>query len=123
MACFIPPFIIAVITTAIWRTSKKIAEKLKLGILNSLLWGGVILLAIEHVWHGEVVPWPPFLTAMTSPSQIPVMLNEMIFTGGLMSIAVFTTWGLVITVPKILTRIHKQEEVELSKPFTVIEKA
>lgn len=121
MACFITPFIIALITIVIWRTSKKMAEKLKLGILNSLLWGGVMLLTIEHVWHGEVVPWPPFLTSMISPSQIPVMLNEMIFTGGLMSLAIFTTWGLILTIPKILTRIYKQE-VESSKPFTIIEK-
>ena len=33
----------------------------KLGWLMNMLWGGVILLAIEHMWHGEVVPFPPFL--------------------------------------------------------------
>ena len=50
----------------IQKTARSLAEKLKLWILNALLWGGVILLVLEHVWHHEVVPWPPFLTAMAT---------------------------------------------------------
>ncbi|MEM0217058.1 MAG: hypothetical protein QW612_05920, partial [Candidatus Bathyarchaeia archaeon] len=63
MACFLVPMALAIITSIIQKTARSLAEKLKLWILNALLWGGVILLALEHVWHAEVVPWPPFLTA------------------------------------------------------------
>jgi len=64
MACFIVPMVLAIATTGIQLSARNLAQKLKLSLLNALLWGGVILLAVEHVWHGEVTPWPPYLTAM-----------------------------------------------------------
>jgi len=94
--------IIAVITTLIQKTFSRKIEKLKLSILNTLLWGGVALLAVEHVWHGEVVPLPPFLTAMSNPMDIPVMLHEITMVGGLMTATVFTVWGLILTIPRII---------------------
>lgn len=42
---------------------RKVPLSRKLRWLSHLLWGGSALLAFEHVWHGEVVPWFPFLTA------------------------------------------------------------
>ncbi len=105
MACFITPMIVAIITTIIQKTFSKKIERLKLSILNMLLWGGVVLLAVEHVWHGEVVPWPPFLTAMANPSEIQIMLHEMMLTGGLMTTTVFAVWGLILTIPRLITRI------------------
>jgi len=60
MACFIVPMVLAIVTTGIQISARSLAQKLKLSILNALLWGGVILLAVEHVWHGEVTPWLPF---------------------------------------------------------------
>jgi len=119
VACFITPMIIAVITTLIQKTFSKKIEKLKLSILNMLLWGGVALLAVEHVWHGEVVPWPPFLTAMANPADIPVMLHEMSLVGGLMTVTVFTVWGLILTIPRILTRFTILE-VDKGKPDKAI---
>jgi len=103
MACFITPMIIAIMTTMIQKKLGKKAEKIKLSILNALLWGGVALLAVEHVWHGELVPWPPFLTAMTNPADIPIMLHEMMFTGGLMTTSVFAAWSLILAIPRLLT--------------------
>jgi hypothetical protein len=111
--------IIAVITTLIQKTFSKKIEKLKLSILNMLLWGGVALLAVEHVWHGEVVPWPPFLTAMANPADIPVMLHEMSLVGGLMTVTVFTVWGLILTIPRILTRFTILE-LDKGKPDKAI---
>ncbi len=49
----------------------KIALSRKLMWLANLLWGGALLLAYEHVWHGEVVPWFPFLTA-ASDRRMPL---------------------------------------------------
>ena len=56
----------------------------------NMLWGGVLLLCIEHMWHGEVVPFPPFLTAMNAPEEIPAMLGEMATVGVSMAILVTT---------------------------------
>ena len=54
MACFIVPMVLAIATTSIQLSTHNLAQKLKLSLLNALLWGGVILLALEHVWHGEI---------------------------------------------------------------------
>lgn len=70
----------------------------KLSWLNTLLWGGVFLLAIEHIWHGEVILWPPFLTAMKNPSDIPIMLHEMASFGTSMAIFVTIVWAVMVFV-------------------------
>lgn len=105
MACFLIPTALAITTTILQKTARSIAEKLKLGMLNALLWGGTILLAIEHVWHGEVTPWPPFLTAMATPLDIPVMLHEMVMVGAAMSAVITATWGTVLAINNLMPKI------------------
>ncbi len=70
----------------------------KIGWLLNMLWGGVILLCIEHMWHGEVVPFPPFLTAMNDPSEIPAMLHEMATIGVGMALLVTLVWFIATFV-------------------------
>jgi hypothetical protein len=55
----------------------------------------VLLLAFEHFWHGEVVPYPPFLTAMSSPDDTAEMLSEMSSVGVSMAITVTVFWALL----------------------------
>ena len=76
----------------------------KIGWLLNMLWGGVILLCIEHMWHGEVVPFPPFLTAMNDPSEIPVMLHEMATVGVGMALLVTLVWFIAIIVADAAVR-------------------
>jgi len=95
MACFIAPMSLAIVTT-IFR--KKIPENLKIGWLNIMIWGGVIMLAVEHIAHGEVVLFPPFLTAMQTPSEIPLMLQEMAIIGGTMTIAIVSIWLVMVAI-------------------------
>ena len=118
MACFLVPMALAVITSIIQKTARSLAEKLKLWILNALLWGGVILLAVEHVWHAEVVLWPPFLTAMTNPADIPVMLHEMATVGSAMSAVTLVTWGTILTISHYMPKITTLKSVEqVKKPY------
>lgn len=105
MACFLIPMAIAIITSIMQRTARSLSEKLKVWVLNALLWGGVILLALEHAWHGEIVPWPPFLTAMANPADIPVMLHEMAIVGTAMSAATFATWGIILAASYYMPKI------------------
>jgi len=49
MACFLVPMMLAIITPLIQKTARSLAERLRVWILNALLWG-VILLALEHAW-------------------------------------------------------------------------
>ena len=79
MACFTVPAAEAIITTIAGKIIKskelkqgasgegetpKIKLSTKISWLNKMLWGGSALLAFEHVWHGEVVPFFPVLTAV-----------------------------------------------------------
>lgn len=105
MACFVAPMSVAIVTT-IFR--KKIPENLKIGWLNIMLWGGVIMLAVEHIAHQEVVLYPPFLTAMNNPADIPVMLQEMATVGGTMTIAILTTWIVMVILASKISSIRKQ---------------
>jgi len=100
MACFLVPMAVAVFTS-IFR--KKIPGILMINVLNLLLWGGVLGLAIEHIAHGEVVPYPPFLTA-----GLEHVIPEMVTIGVPMTISVSGVWGfIVLTINGPLNRIFR----------------
>lgn len=117
MACFVVPAVEAIVVTAAYLAAKKKEQKIqapaladeskfeqepkkvtwakKLSLLTGLLWGGVLLLAFEHLWHGEVSMFPPFLTAMSSKEATVQMLHEMSTVGVMMSVTVTAVWGAV----------------------------
>ena len=120
MACFLVSAAEALVVTAVEKveekqevkgTSKKHekTEKIpfsrKLKWLTWLLWGGAILLAFEHVWHGEVVPWFPFLTAMADPADKAEMLHEMATVGVTMAVLITVVWiGICLAADAIMKR-------------------
>ena len=74
-------------------------------LLTYLLWGGAFLLCFEHIWHGEVVPWFPFLTAMNDPGDAAEMFHEMATVGVTMAVIVTVVWAVMIAViDRILKR-------------------
>jgi hypothetical protein len=76
-----------------------------------MIWGGVVMLAVEHIVHGEVILFPPFLTAMQTPAEIPVMLKEMVTVGGTMTIAIVCIWlAMVFISQKINVKMIKTTE-------------
>lgn len=128
MACFLAPTVEAIVVTIIKKSVKKkemsgiqlkandtifdnqskagFSWSCKLNWLTNLLWGGVFLLAIEHIWHGEVVPWPPFLTAINNPNDIAPMLYEIVTVGVSMAAFVTFIWGIMVLISdKIYKRI------------------
>ena len=123
MACFLVPTTEAVITTAIRKgieikngpdAAKKIDEgKLpftkKLRWLENMLWGGSALLAFEHVWHGEVVPFFPFLTAAADPESAAEMIQEMSTVGVSMAVLVTLVWAGMLGVHSVLTNSKNKE--------------
>jgi hypothetical protein len=125
MACFLVPMGEAIVTSVVQKVvdnrEKKVGgEKAKktglswsrrLGWLNKMLWGGTILLALEHVWHGEVVPWPPFLTAMENPANVAPMLHEMAVFGGAMAITITVVWGIMILIAELKAKATPEVKV------------
>lgn len=134
MACFLVPVGEAVVTTVVQkvveRKEKKAVERgegevgaggsasiglkwsRRLGWLNKMLWGGATLLALEHVWHGEVVPWPPFLTAMATPDEAGTMLHEMATYGVTMAVAVTVVWAIIVVIAELRAKTEARPEEE-----------
>jgi hypothetical protein len=77
---------------------EKVPMSRKLKWLTWMLWGGAILLCYEHVWHGEVVPWFPFLTAMADPADAAEMFHEMATVGVTMAVIITVTWFIMCKV-------------------------
>ena len=102
MACFIVPGTEAIITTIAEKAIKKTKGESELteniSLLNKMLWGGSAMLAFEHVWHGEVTPWFPFLTATTNPADTAEMFYEMATSGTAMALLVTAVWGGIVLV-------------------------
>lgn len=109
MACFLVSAAEAAVVTAVEKkvendsdeqehNEQKITLSTKLKWLKMMLWGGAVLLMFEHVWHGEVVPWFPFLTAMYDPADMMEMLHEMATVGVAMALLVTAVWFVICKV-------------------------
>lgn len=124
MACFLVPTTEAIIATC----AKKVAQNkekesgvldaekqnpdaiswtTKLSWLTTMLWGGAILLCLEHMWHGEVVLYPPFLTAMNSAADTITMLQEMSTVGVGMAVMVTAVWIVMVLAVDHLPAIRR----------------
>ncbi|MBP5156805.1 MAG: hypothetical protein ILP18_02905 [Treponema sp.] len=94
----------------------KISFSVKLGWLNKMLWGGSALLAFEHVWHGEVVPFFPFLTAVKD-GEVSGMLREMATAGVGMAVLVTAVWGIMVAVSSALEKAGRSESGRAGSPL------
>ena len=70
----------------------------KLAYLELTLFSGSFLLAIEHILHGEVVPFPPFLTAASNSADAVEMLTEMGTVGVAMLAILLVAWGVGVLI-------------------------
>ena len=91
----------------------KVTWSQKLKWLTTMLWGGAILLCLEHIWHGEVVSYPPFLTAMSDPADTAEMLHEMSTVGVGMAVLVTLVWIVMVVIvdhaPALSTKLRGSE--------------
>ena len=88
----------------------------KLSYLEMTLWGGSFVLAGEHILHGEMVPYPPFLTAMANKEDTIEMLKEMGTVGVTMFLFLVFAWlAGVLIVDYIKYRKHLKKELPEAK--------
>ena len=122
MACFLVSAAEAVVVTAVEKAEEKKEKNLeevrleevketripfsrKLKWLTWMLWGGAALLLFEHIWHGEIVPWFPFLTAMSNPADKVEMFREMATVGVCMAGLITLVWvGMCLAADRIAKR-------------------
>lgn len=127
MACFLVPAAEAVVTAAASKAAEKrepsgsvqenpqrIPFSRKLKWLSHMLLGGTVLLVFEHIWHGEISPWFPFLTAMGSPAETAEMLREISSAGVLMTVLVTAVWGVMVLVTNTMEKavLHGTETAQ-----------
>ena len=122
MACFLVSAAEAVVVTAVEKNEKKKEDEIKqssesvlteevkipfsrkLKWLTYMLWGGSALLAFEHIWHGEIVPWFPFLTAMSNPTDAAEMFYEMATVGVCMAVLITVVWFVMCRVADTIVK-------------------
>lgn len=98
MCCFfIPTAEAAVLTLTSVALSKSRNRKVQslrkhLNGLSKLLFGGSLLLALEHVWHGEITFHFPYITAMQTPEDTEVMIEELWQVGVPMAVLVTVSY-------------------------------
>lgn len=91
--------------------------KEKVSVLQKMLFGGSFLLAIEHIYHGEVIFAPPFITAMKSLSQTKEMLFEMATSGVAMALLTTSVWALGTGLSHLIKKHSKKKSSFLQKTF------
>ncbi|MBR6486093.1 MAG: hypothetical protein IKT17_05310 [Lachnospiraceae bacterium] len=131
MACFLAPVTEAVIVTAVEKKMEagtkdaapaensegivKIPLSRKLKWLTRMLWGVAFLLAFEHVWHGEVTAWFPFLTAMSNAEDAAEMFKEIGTTGVCMAALITAVWAGICRAADSIINRRTDEETEGAK--------
>jgi hypothetical protein len=113
MACFVAPATVAIITTV----TRKIVEKKegtrttenagrtagsvsgkwtrRLGWLNTMLWGGTIMLVLDHILSGEFI----------------LQTREILVTGGAITAAVVVAWVIMVVYVELRSRAKRLSEV------------
>ncbi len=103
MACFIVPLTQAIATTAYRKTCEHKAAQgfsrdtfvsRNLKTLELMLWGGSLMLIVDHILNGELTWMYPFFTALATEGGGAVMLREMLTVGLPMSLLVTAVWVL-----------------------------
>ena len=98
MACFIVPLVQAVATT-VYRKRHAVeiaapgapALKHRLPDLEKMLWGGTLMLIVDHVINGELTWRFPFFTVLETGGA-SAMLREILTVGVPMSVAITLVW-------------------------------
>ena len=107
MACFVVPLVQAVATSALRKWGRKdgfIGRHL--ASLELMLWGGTVMLIVDHVINGELTWKFPFFTALTETGGGAVMLREMLTVGLPMSLIITLVWAVYAFMkePKLSTK-------------------
>ena len=97
MACFIVPLTQALATTA-YRKRAALSNDTFIGrnlrSLELMLWGGSIMLIVDHILNGELTWVFPFFTALQTEGGGAVMLREIVTVGIPMSLVITLGWAL-----------------------------
>ena len=115
MACFIVPLTQAIATTVVRKrlfkqsNNNTITQSSNpllhhLPTLEKMLWGGSLMLVVDHVINGELSLQFPYFTALESAGGFQIMLREMLTVGVPMSLVLTATWAVWALLKERRTR-------------------
>lgn len=100
MCCFLVPMAQAVATTIYRKVSESHNTgsgtsaflKSKVKDLEKMLWGGSLMLVVDHIINGELIWRFPFFTALTEVDGPAIFLKELLTVGLPMSLVLSFCW-------------------------------
>ena len=111
MCCFLVPLAQAVATSACRKGIERSGRGLDgspfrrhLPSLEKMLWGGSVMLIVDHIINGELTWRFPFFTALDQVGGGAVMLRELLTVGLPMSVVLTAVWAVYALVKD---RSHK----------------
>ena len=115
MSCFIVPLAQAVVTSTYRKANEKTIEnstsalKRHIPALEKMLWGGSVMLVVDHIINGELTWRFPFFTALENAGGGAVMLREMLTVGVPMSLVITAVWAVYA-----LAKERRRKKVQLT---------
>ncbi len=106
----------AIVTSAYRKVNEKSIEtadsalKRQIPALEKMLWGGTVMLIVDHVINGELTWQYPFFTALET-GGFPVMLREMLIVGVPMSLVLTAVWA-------VWTLVKSRRVATIEKPLS-----
>ena len=105
MCCFLVPLAQAVAVSAYRKThAAAVADPAsgmllrRLPDLEKMLWGGTLMLIVDHVINGELTWRFPFFTALGQKGGGEVMLREILTVGVPMALALTLVWAIWVVL-------------------------
>lgn len=103
MACFVIPMTQALVVSAVRHNKMKSSEKesqnpwlSQLPKLEWMLWGGSLMLVIDHLISGELMLKFPFFSALAGEGGLQSMLYEMLVIGLPMSLLITLVYCIMV---------------------------
>jgi len=95
MSCFVVPLVEAIVVSACRKRAVQSAHPVwrELPALEKMLWGGTLMLVVDHVINGELTWRFPFFTALGLEGGGAVMLREMLTAGVPMALVLTAAWA------------------------------
>ena len=113
MCCFLVPLAQAVATSACRRHFGKSVTRpdaspliRHLPALEKMLWGGTLMLIVDHIINGELTWRFPFFTALNEVGGGGVMLREILTVGVPMSLVLTAAWVIYAVVKDRRARVR-----------------
>ena len=112
MACFIAPLVEAIAVTAIRKSGLKGNSPYlqHLPDLEKMLWGGTLMLIVDHIINGELtwtfphiingeLTWTfPFFTSLGQTGGAAILWREVLTVGVPMALALTAAWGIWVAL-------------------------